>query len=388
MGARTAAGWLHRSTRTRIGRGPAITSPLPPCPEGPHPVSKLANPLFDPRVSAHDPGDIIGYRKNGEPILHIAGGAEANVDHWLPEAFDSQVIQRVMQISAMESYAKKIPMSTQTRSTPRSGGIAVGIVAKGGTYAEDTTTNDEVILAVQKFGEAIRIAEEDIGDSLADIVATKQNDWATSYAKALDNACLGVNVAKATSGCKFDSLYYTLTQSDSNTGYTGNANLTQTATGAPQITYAQLSSVCGVYESGDYYEEGSSLIIAHPKYKAQLRTVVDSQSRPIFQEGTSGVAGGGQGKAIDTLFGTYPIKWSLGARTSATVTQAPTGNPLLIVCNPNYLLLGVRSGPESVFIDGRNGLGAMTDESILKMRSRRAFNIGHENAFSILEQRA
>lgn len=331
---------------------------------------------------------ILGRRANGDPIYLVTGAAEANFDKWIPEEFGSSVITRVLQTSAIERYAQHIPMGTQTRSTPRSGGVAVGIVSKGGTYAEDVTTNDEVVLSVQKFGEAIRIAEEDINDSLADIITTKQNDWATSYAKILDNACLGVTVAKASTGCKFDSLYYMLTQTDSSTGYTANANLTQTATGGPQVTYAQLSSVCGVYEQGDYYEEGSSLIIAHPKYKAQLRTVVDSQSRPIFQEGTAGVAGGGQGDAIDTLFGSYPIKWSLGARTSAAPTQAPTGNPLLIVCNPRFLMLGVRSGPESVFIDGRSGLGALTDESLLKMRSRRAFNIAHQNAFSILEQRA
>lgn len=341
--------------------------------------------LFDPSVQAHDPGDIIGYRLNGDPIYHIAGGAEANFDKWIPEEYDSTVIARVKQMSAMESYAQHIPMGTQTRSTPRSGGVAVGIVSKGGVYSEDTNTNDEVILNVQKFGEAIRIAEEDINDSLADIVAAKQADWATSYAKVLDNACLGVTVAKGTTGCKFDSLYYSLTQTNSSTGYTANANLTQTATAGAPVTYAQLSAVCGIYEAGDYYEEGNSLVIAHPKFKAQLRQVVDSQQRPIFQEGTSGVAGGGQGKAIDTMFGTYPIKWSLGARTSTAPTQAPTGNPLLIVCNPNYLLLGIRSGPESVFIDGRNGLGALTDESILKMRSRRGFAIGHENAFAILQ---
>lgn len=344
--------------------------------------------LFDPRVPDVDPGDVLGYRADGTPVYAIAGAAEADFDHWIPEEYDSKVIQRVKQLSALESAAQHIPMSTQTRSTPRSGGIAVGIVDKGGSYNEDTTTNDEVILAVQKFGQAIRVAEEDINDSLADIIAAKQTDWATSYAKILDNACLGVTAAKATTGCKFDSLYYTLTQADANTGYSANANITQSATGSNiQVTYSELSAVCGIYESGDYYEEGSSLIIAHPKFKAQLRTVLDDSHRPIFNEGSTGFPGGGQGGPIDTLFGTYPIKWSLGARTAAAPTQAPTGNPLLIVCNPMYLLLGVRSGPESVFIDGRNGLGALTDESILKMRSRRGFAIGHQNAFSVYELR-
>ena len=94
----------------------------------------------------------------------------------------------------------------------------------------------------------------------------------------------------------------------------------------------------------------------------------------------------GQGRTADTIFG-YRAHWSLGAKTSAAPTSTPTGNPLLIFCNPMYLLLGVRSGPESVFIDGRNGLAALTDESILKMRSRRAFAPGMEQAFSILETR-
>lgn len=355
-------------------------------PERPFPVTTLPS-VFDSRVAAHDPGDIVGYRRNGDPIYHVAGASEANFDKWIPEEFSSDVIQRVMQVSAVEAHAQRIPMATQTRSTPRSGGVAVGIVAKGGTYSEDTTTNDEIILSVQKFGEAIRIAEEDVNDSLADIVAAKQKDWATSYAKALDVACLGVNVAKGTSGCKFDSMYYQLTQADTTTGYLASANITQTATGAPAITYANLSTAAGLYESGDFFDESQSLVIAHPAYKQLLRGVLDTQNRPIFQEGSTGVPGGGQGGVVDTVFG-YPVKWSLGARTSATVTQSPTGNKLLIFCNPSYLFLGIRSGPESVFIDGRNGLGALTDESILKMRSRRAFNIGAPGAFSILEQRA
>lgn len=313
--------------------------------------------------------------------------ARNNYDHWIPEEFGSNVIQRVTQVSALEAYGQRIPMGTETRSTPRSAGVGVGMVAKGGSYSEDTSTNDEVILSAQKFGQAIRIAEEDINDSLADIVNAKQVDWATSYAKALDNACLAVTAAKASSGCAFDSLYYLLTQSDSNTSYSANANITQTATGAPAITYANLSTVAGIYEAGDYFDEAATVVIAHPKYKQLLRGVLDSQNRPIFQEGSTGVPGGGQGRTADTIFG-YTVHWSLGAKTSAAPTSAPTGNPLLIIGNPMYLLLGIRSGPESVFTDGRNGLGALTDESILKMRSRRAFAPGVEQAFSILEQRA
>jgi HK97 family phage major capsid protein len=339
------------------------------------------NTLFDPEIVGIDPGDIAFYREDGRPVYAIAGGARNSFDNWIPEEFGSQVIQKVMQVSALEAFAQRVPMQTQTRSTPRSGGVGTGIIAKGGTYAEDTNTNDQVILNVQKFGQAVRIAEEDINDSLADILNTKMSDWGTAYAKGLDNACLAVTAAKGTTGCAFDSVYYSLTQADSGTGYSANANLTQTGTGG--TTYTLLSSTLGKVESGDYWDEGNALIIAHPSYKKKLRNILDSSNRPIFQEGTAGFPGG-QGPSPDRVFG-YDVHWSLGARTSATPTATPSGNPLFMVCNRQFLLLGIRSGPESVFIDGRNGLAALTDESILKMRSRRGFALGHENAVSILE---
>lgn len=338
--------------------------------------------LFDPRVPAHDPGDIIGFRPNGEPVFLGAGAARNNYDNWVPEEFGSDVIQKVKQVSALEAYAQRVPMATQTRSTPRSGGVGTGIIAKGGTYAEDTNTNDQVILSVQKFGQAVRIAEEDIDDSLADILNTKMMDWGTAYAKGLDNAGLAVTAAKGTTGCQFDSVYYQLTQADAATGYSANANLVQSGTGG--ISYDLLNTTLGKVESGDYWDEGNAVIIAHPSYKKKLRGIKDTNGRPIFQESSGSFPGGGQGPTPDKVFG-YDLHWSLGARTSATVTATPSGNPLFVVANRQFLLLGIRSGPESVFIDGRNGLAALTDESILKMRSRRGFALGHENAVAIFE---
>jgi HK97 family phage major capsid protein len=341
-----------------------------------------ASQLFDPRVPAHDPGDIIGFRPNGEPVFLGAGAARNNYDNWIPEEFGSDVITKVKQVSALEAYAQRVPMATQTRSTPRSGGVGTGIIAKGGTYAEDTNTNDQVILSVQKFGQAVRIAEEDIDDSLADILNTKMLDWGTAYAKGLDNAGIAVTAAKGTTGCQFDSVYYQLTQTDAATGYQANANLVQSGSGG--ITYALLNTTLGKVESGDYWDEGNAVIIAHPSYKKKLRGIVDANQRPIFQESSGSFPGGGQGPTPDKVFG-YDLHWSLGARTSATVTATPSGNPLFVVANRQFLLLGIRSGPESVFIDGRNGLAALTDESILKMRSRRGFALGHENAVAIFE---
>jgi HK97 family phage major capsid protein len=302
--------------------------------------------------------------------------ARNTMEAWIPEEFDSQVITRVNQMSAAEALFRKVPMNTATKSVPRSAGMGVAVVPKGGAYSEDQSANDQVVLSAYKFGSADRIAEEDIDDSLADVVATKQKDWATSYAKALDNACLAVTAAQNGTTVPFVSVYKALRTTDATVGYTADANYVPTAGTGAAATYSQLSKVVGAIETGDYFDEANLAVIAHPSFKASFRGILDSQNRPIFIQGTASTP--------DSLFG-YPVKWSLGAKTSATNTSAPTGNPLLFVVNTQLMLLGTRSGPESVFIDGRSGLAALTDESILKMRARRAFAVGHPGAAAVLE---
>ena len=302
--------------------------------------------------------------------------ARNTMEAWIPEEYDSQVVQRVNQMSAAEALFRKVPMGTATKSVPRSAGMGVAVVPKGSAYSEDQSANDSVILSAYKFGSADRLAEEDIDDSLADVVATKQKDWATSYAKALDNACLGVTAAQNGTTVPFTSVYKALRTTDAATGYTADDNYVATAGTGAAATYAQLSQVVGAIETGDYFDEANLAVIAHPSFKSSFRGILDSQNRPIFIQGLAGTP--------DSLFG-YPVKWSLGAKTSAVNTSAPTGNPLLFVVNTQLMLLGVRSGPESVFIDGRSGLAALTDESILKMRARRAFAVGHPGAAAVLE---
>lgn len=331
------------------------------------------------------PGMVLGYRGNGQPIVQVMGGATDNFDSWIPIEYSSDVIQKVKQTSAVEAYGQEVLMSTNKRSTPRDSGADVDHTAKGGAYQEDTNTNDEVDLNAQKFTRAFRIAEEDLTDSLANIINSKQNAWSTAYAKKLDNACFGVTAAKTGTGMAFDSLYYLLTQTDNATGYTANANIT---TSAALPTYAEYNASCGVYEAGDYYDEGETIVIAHPDYKQSLRGVLDSSNRPIFQESSGGFPGGGQGRTPAMVFG-YPVKWSLGARLNATPSAKPTGHPLMIFCNPMYLLLGKRTTnptnpqgtPEFQVIPPNISL---TDEAVLKGRARRAFAPGVEQAFSIL----
>jgi HK97 family phage major capsid protein len=294
-------------------------------------------------------------------------------DDWIPEEFDSDVVQRVNQVSVVERWASRIPMGSDTKQVARSAGVDVEFIAKGGVYGEDSSTNTDVTLIARKFGKAIRVAEEDIDDSLPALIAAKQRDWATSYAKALDNACLGTTAAQG-AGVPFDSLYRSLTQTNAETGYTGNANVVQAAT-ATGVTYTLLSQVLKLVENSDYFDLPRMRVVAHPSFRDDFRLVRDTAGNPIFIQGLSGTP--------DTLFG-IPVGWSLGAKTSATMLQSPNGLPLLFVVNADYLRLGIRSGPESVFIDGRAGLGALTDESILKLRARRGFAVGHEAAAAVL----
>lgn len=315
--------------------------------------------------------------------------AEAVFTNWIPVEYDANVIQRVKQVSAVEMFGQNVNMQTESRSTPRTGGADIDGIAKGGTYGEDAQTNDSVFLYAQKYGGAVRVAEEDLNDSLANIVDAKTIAAATSYAKIMDNSCLAVTAAPTSyvtnggrTNWQFASLYYLLTQNDSNTGYVANANLNKTTPGSG-VQYSDLSNALAVVESGDYWDTESTLVIASPKYRQALRNVVDKQGRPIFIESSNGNSGGGQTPG-DTLFG-FPVRWSLGMRTSAYPTSKPSGNPLLLFCSPDYLLKGNREPLSTQFIDGNVGLGALTDEAFLKYRARKAFVPGHEGAFSMLE---
>lgn len=304
--------------------------------------------------------------------------ARNTFEDWIPEEWDSQVVQRVAQVSVIESEAREYPMATDTRHIPRSAGVDVNGVAKGSAYGEDESVNDDVLLTAKKAGRAIRIADEDLQDSNVAILEQKRVDWATSWAKYLDNACLAVTAAESGVTVPYTSVYKAIRTTNADTSYTADANYVASATGGV-VSYDNLSAVLGKVEVGDYWEEGLTLVIAHPSLREKLRNIKDDQNQPIFVRGQGGDAG-----TPDTLFG-HRIRWSLGARTSATATHAPTGNPLVIVVNRDFLAIGKRSGPESRVAGPDTGAAFLTDEALLKMRARRAFALTHEKAAAVLE---
>jgi HK97 family phage major capsid protein len=309
--------------------------------------------------------------------------ARNTLEAWLPEDYDSTVIQRLAQTSVAETSLKSMPMSTETKSVPRSAGMGVEVVPKGGTYGEDESLNDDVVLTVRKFGKALRIAEEDIDDSIADILTAKKTDWATSFGILLDNAVFAVTAATNGGTVPFTSIYKALSTTNAATGYTANANKLATA-GA--LTYDDISDLASLVEVGGFHDSSRALFVAHPSVMGAIRKLQDGNGEYIF------TANPRQGDP-DTLFG-YPIKFSNGLKTSATALSAPggaggvagvAGNALIAFGNTDFAYVGKRSGPESVVIDGRSGLSALSDETILKVRARRAAAIAHEKAWAILE---
>lgn len=290
--------------------------------------------------------------------------AAINANAWIPEEFGSEVIAAVEQNSAVESYGRKINMLSDTRKVARIGESAVSVIPKSASYPEDPANLDTVLLDTVKFGGRNIVAEEDINDSNVDVIAALQTTWAISYAKALDNACLGTTAAANGETVPFTSVYKDVTQ---------NASGNKVATAGP-VTYDKVSQVFGKAEQGGYFSDSDTVVIAHTSLKESLRGLVDSTGRPLFIEQVSATQPA-------TLFG-YTLAFSDGAKTSATNQQNPSGNPLLIVGNRQHLILGVRSPVESLI---SYDAGFATDEPHLKMRARRAFAVGRAKAFGVLE---
>lgn len=383
--------------------------------------------------------------------------ARTTLEAWLPEEKGSEVLQKIGQNSVVEAWARPVPMGSNVKTVNRSGDVEVEVIAKGAAYGEDGGDNDEVILTARKFGKVIRLAEEDIDDSVSDVIQVKKNDWATSYAKTIDNATLATTAAANGTTVPFTSVYKAIRTVDAAVSYTADENylaagtafgtVTFTDTGdivtfatahglavgdkvkvgtvtsttgivagttyyvrtvpsattvtlsatlngatlalttdgsaasavakAGQASYENINDLIGLMETSDYFDESATVIIAHPSLKKNLRALKDLDGQPIFVQNP-------RKSEPDTLHG-YPIKYTLGAKTSAVATGKPTGNPLVIAVNRNFLLLGKRSGPESVVIDGRGGASALTDETLVKIRARRGFALGTPFAAAVLE---
>lgn len=309
--------------------------------------------------------------------------ARQTYETWIPEEYGGAVLQKVAEQSVVESTPgiRIERMGSDTKHVPRAGAATMTtVIAKGQAYPEDVATNDEVLLTALKWGKAVRVAQEDLDDiNAVDILTQKRVDLARAYAIAFDNACLGTTAAANGTTVPFTSLYKSLRTTNATTGYTADANRIATAGTGAAVTYANLSNLFALVEAGDYWNDSEALVVAHPSFKARFRGILDSQNRPVFSEYA---AQGSPGAS--SLFG-LPIRWSLGARASAAMSESPTGNTLLFVVNPAFLIKGDRSPMESAIAPADSGVGFLTDEALLKVRRRAAFAVAQEQAAAVLE---
>ncbi len=320
-----------------------------------------------------------------------------DLENLIPIETSQEVIQRVAKVSAVEALAPGETMTTDTKQIPRMGGFTVASVAKGADYGFSTNTQDLVDLIARKIGGAAKIAEEDFADSITGegTMRRYEQEAGSALAKTFDHACLGVTTAMNGTTSPFVSVYQAVTAASTTPwgAYAANTNRTQvprltTAAPTPANTWQDaVITFLAKYEESDFYDESETFVIASPMIKSIFRGVRDTTGAPLF------IPGGSQSGSEPSLFGYTNFRWSTGARTAATMTDAPNGNPLIIIGNRQALKRGLaRTSPGMVpgnpgvqWQRAAQGIGFLSDEAIMKAMMRRAFVPANPFALSVLE---
>lgn len=287
---------------------------------------------------------------------------------YILEEQGSNVIQDLIANSAVERFARRENMASRTKTVPRFVSDAPQVVAEGGTIPEASATLDEIVLTARKYAQIMHVSEEDLNDSLPDVLTVYKREWASRWARKFDNACLGVTAAAdGDDGQPFTSLYRAVSPGSAGT------NLIQTG-GA--LTYAQLNNALGIAEDSSKFDAANTVWMAHPKMLKEIRGMIKGNNDLVLPDPLAGTPG--------SLFG-YPLVISYGAATSAAATDSPAGNALLIVGNRQMLINGVRGGVESVV---SRDAEFTKDGVLLKTRIRRGFAVADADAFAIVEKTA
>lgn len=288
--------------------------------------------------------------------------ARVNSGDWIPAPIDSQIISQIANLSAAESRLRKVNMTSDIQKVPRISDTKVTPVQKGAEYVDNGGDLDNVTLEAIKFGAMTEVDWEDLQDSSADVINAFLSEWASEYARLIDNAVFAVSGAVNSDTVPFTSVYATAKDG-------GNFSETNGA-----LTYDVLSDALGAYEESHHYDEANSFIVASTAVKAGLRSIKDANDRPIFVESMAPAQ-------PSTLFG-LPIVFNGGLRTSATATATPSGNPLIVIGNSQRGLFGDRSGVESKISEEH---GFSSDGVALKVRRRAGFAVAEPTAFSVVE---
>lgn len=292
--------------------------------------------------------------------------------------------------SAIETYANPVTMLSDTKEIDRFGGFQVATVAKGAEYGFSTNTPDKIEMVARKVGGAAKIAEEDLVDTTTGEGTMRMYEAEAGKALAAhyDNACMGVTAAQNGTTVKYESIYRAVTTGQSTpwAAYVANANRVQSERGDFLAGgYGVISTWLALYEEGLFYDEGETVVMMSPAFKALMRNVINAQTGlPYFTDPRSGA---------DAQFFGYTGKFTKGARTSAVDTQTPSGNPLAIIGNRRLMNNGrartsagmAPGNPGTQWQRAANGIGFLSDEAIMKATMRRAFRVSAPQGFAVLE---
>ena len=309
----------------------------------------------------------------------------------IPTEFSQTVLTAVQQTSAIEAVARPETMTSDTKEVARFGGFTVGTVAKGADYGFSQNTPDKIELIARKVGGAAKIAEEDLVDTITGETTLRNTEREAGTALALhyDHSCLGSTGAPDGVTVKYESVYRALSQSQTTPWgtYTGMANIKQVESSdfTADAGYTAIVDWLALYEESIWFDESNTVVLASPVFKSRFRKLLASgDGRPYF---TDAQAGG------DPQFFGYRGRWTRGARTNATDTQAPTGNPFMAIGNAEFLINGrartstgmVPGNPGTAWQRASTGIGFLSDEAIMKAMMRRGFKCALPQAFAILE---
>jgi HK97 family phage major capsid protein len=248
---------------------------------------------------------------------------------YILEEQGSAVIQDLIANSGVERFARREQMASRTKSVPRFVADAPSVVAEGDEIPAASTTLDEIVLTARKYAKLFHISEEDVNDSLVDVLTTYKREWASRWARKFDNACLGVTAAgDGDDGQPFTSLYRAMATDP-------NAPVSQIIQTGGAMSYDDINNALGFAENSSKFDAANTVWMAHPKMLKEIRGMVKGNSDLVLPDPLAGTPG--------SLFG-YPLVVSYGAATSAAATDTPAGNPLLIVGNRQMLINGVRGG--------------------------------------------
>lgn len=282
---------------------------------------------------------------------------------YIPEEEGSSVIQALLANSVVESFARRENMATRTKTVPRFSADAPEVVQEGDVIPDAGANLDEIVLTARKYAKLFNISEEDVNDSLVDVLTTYKREWASRWARKYDNACLGVNVPEdGGDPAPYTSLVQAVSQAGGFRQGTGG-----------DLSFGLLNDLMGHVESSDKFDAANTVFMAHPQALSQLRQMTGPNGDLVLPNALAGTPG--------SIFG-YPLVVSYGAKISDFATDSPGGPALIIAGNTQMMINGIRGGVESMVSTDAD---FSRDGIVLKTRVRRGFAVADANAFGVIE---